>query len=72
MLNKPNRPTLAQLVERLTVDVTNLIWKKVIKLSPVRFRQVGIFYLIRIFKILINYILIWIITNNIKIHKGIR
>ena len=54
MLTKPNRPTLAQLVERLTVDVTNLIWKKVIKLSPVRFRQVGIFYLIRIFKILIK------------------
>ena len=47
----PNRtfnpcPTLAQLVERLTVDVTNLIWKKVIKLSPVRFRQVGIYNLI--------------------------
>ena len=49
MLRNINRPTLAQLVERLTVDVTNLIWKKVIKLSPVRFRQVGIFYLIRIF-----------------------
>ena len=56
MLRNINRPTLAQLVERLTVDVTNLIWKKVIKLSPVRFRQVGIFYLIRIFKILINYL----------------
>ena len=54
MLRNINRPTLAQLVERLTVDVTNLIWKKVIKLSPVRFRQVGIFYLIRIFKILIK------------------
>ena len=68
MLRNINRPTLAQLVERLTVDVTNLIWKKVIKLSPVRFRQVGIFYLIRILK----YLLIGIITNNIKIHKGIR
>ena len=54
MLTKPNRPTLAQLVERLTVDVTNFNWKKVIKLSPVRFRQVGIFHLIRIFKILIK------------------
>ncbi len=41
MLRNINRPTLAQLVERLTVDVTKLIWKKVIKLSPVRFRQVG-------------------------------
>ena len=68
MLRNINRPTLAQLVERLTVDVTNFNWKKVIKLSPVRFRQVGIFYLIRILK----YLLIGIITNNIKIHKGIR
>ena len=40
MLTKPNRPTLAQLVERLTVVVAIFKWR-VIKLSPVRFRQVG-------------------------------
>ena len=54
MLTKPNQiynPTLAQLVERLTVDVLRIV----IKLSPVRFRQVGIFYLFNTyFKILIK------------------
>ena len=66
MLRNINRPTLAQLVERLTVDVTNFNWKKVIKLSPVRFRQVGIFYLICIFEILIKTFLVFIIITYIQ------
>ena len=38
-----HNPTLAQLVERLTVEVVE------IKMSLVRFREVGSFFLLRIF-----------------------
>ena len=57
MLRNINRPTLAQLVERLTVDVTNLIWKKSNQIVACSIQASRNILFNMYFKILINYLL---------------